>query len=244
VPAERQLSGEHLVQDHAEAVDVGSRVEVALARRLFRAHVRRSAHRQPGLRQPLLAGGADRARDAEIGEDGLVALEQDVLRLDVAVDHSVGVGVVQRAQHLAGDLKRVIDGKLALPVKPLTEALPIYVRHGVPELVGAVGSPCAGAGIEDRQDVGMLEPGGDPDLVEEALGPECGRQIGMQHLEGYRAVVPQIVGEIDGRHTAPANLAVEPVASFQGLAQSVEAHASRAIPSAFSSAQSSSSSTR
>jgi hypothetical protein len=35
--------------------------------------------------------------------------QQDVLRLDVAVDDTLSVRVVERAGHLAGDVQRVLD---------------------------------------------------------------------------------------------------------------------------------------
>ena len=40
----------------------------------------------------------------------------------------------------------------------------------------------------------MLEPGGDLDLAEEALRADSAREIGMQHLERHRAVVPRDPG--------------------------------------------------
>ena len=43
----------------------------------------------------------------------------------------------------------------------------------------------------------MLEPGGDPDLAQEALGAERGAELGVQDLERDRAVVLEIVGEVD-----------------------------------------------
>ena len=60
------------------------------AGRLLRAHVGRRAHRQAGLGELLVAGRSQRPRDAEVGHQRVaVAREQDVLRLDVAVDDAV-----------------------------------------------------------------------------------------------------------------------------------------------------------
>ena len=58
----------------------------------------------------------------------------------------------------------------------------------------------------------MLEPGGGADLSKEALGAERGAQVGVEDLEGDRAVVLEVVREVDPRHTAPAELALEPIA--------------------------------
>ena len=92
---ERRLAREHLVEHRGQAVDVGPRVELAVARRLLRAHVGRRADGEPGLGEPRVAA-AQRPGDPEVGHQGVaVPGEQEVLRLDVAVDHALVVGVVR-----------------------------------------------------------------------------------------------------------------------------------------------------
>ena len=63
----------------------------------------------------------------------------------------------------------------------------------------------------------MLEPRGELDLAEEAVGPERHGQLGVQHLERDRAVVLEVAGEEDGRHPAAAELALEGVAGAQAF---------------------------
>ena len=58
----------------------------------------------------------------------------------------------------------------------------------------------------------MLEPGGHADLAQEALGAERGGELGVEHLERDRAVVLEVVREIDRGHAAAAELALEHVA--------------------------------
>ena len=70
-----------------------------------------------GLRQAVAAGG-QRARDAEIGDHRVPAAQENVVRLDVAVDHAVAMRVVERVGHLARDGQRVGDGQLALAIEP------------------------------------------------------------------------------------------------------------------------------
>ena len=62
----------------------------------------------------------------------------------------------------------------------------------------------------------MLQVGGRLDLGQEALGADHGGELGPQHLERDLAVVPQVVGEVDRRHAAGAELALEAVAVGQG----------------------------
>ena len=65
----------------------------------------------------------------------------------------------------------------------------------------------------------MLEPRRRPDLAEEALGAKRGAEVGLEDLEGDRAVVLEVMGEIDQRHPAPAELALQPVAVRQPRAK-------------------------
>ena len=67
----------------------------------------------------------------------------------------------------------------------------------------------------------MGEPGGEPDLALEALGAECGGELGAEDLDGDVAVVLEVVGEVDGGHAALAQLALEAVAGGEGVSQLV-----------------------
>ena len=82
------------------------------------------------------------------------------------------------------------------------------------------------ARVEHGEDVGVLQPGGEPDLAQEALRAERGGELGVQHLERDLAVVLEVVREIDRGHAPAAELALERVAvgqgglePFQGLGQ-------------------------
>jgi hypothetical protein len=77
-----------------------------------------------------------------------------------------------------------------------------------------------------QQDVGMLEPGSEVDLPLEPLGTEGGGQLGEKNLEGNRAVMPDVIGEIDDGHAATTELALDGVATAKCVAQAVR-HAHR-----------------
>jgi hypothetical protein len=68
----------------------------------------------------------------------------------------------------------------------------------------------------NREDVRVVEPGGEPDLPDKPLGAQRVRQLGMEDLQGDGAVVPDIAGQVDGGHAAAAELALEHVAVGQG----------------------------
>jgi hypothetical protein len=63
--------------------------------------------------------------------------------------------------------------------------------------------------------VGVLEPGGELDLALEAVVAEADGELGMEHLERHRPVVPQVLRKIDRGHTAAPELALERVTALQ-----------------------------
>ena len=178
---------------------------MAVGRALLRTHVGGRAQREAGLRQAL-AGGVHGSGDAEVGEHASLALEQDVLRLDVAMDDALPLGISQGVGYRPGDPQRIRQRELGLARQAAPERLALHVGHGEPEPAGCL------TGVVDRQDVRVVEPGGEPDLPDEPLGAQRVRQLGMENLQGDGAVVPDIAGQVDGGHAAAAELALEHVA--------------------------------
>jgi hypothetical protein len=90
IAREWRLADEHLVRHHAERVDVGAVVGGWIGRRLLRRHVGRCAQRDAGAGQVRRRGGvAHRFGDTEVRNQGVAARQEDVLRLDVAMDDAV-----------------------------------------------------------------------------------------------------------------------------------------------------------
>ena len=84
---ERGDAREHLIERHAQRIQVAAVVE-RLALRLLGAHVQRGAHRHAGLGH-LEAVGVLIAAEAEVGDlDLTLPGQQDVLGLDVAMDQA------------------------------------------------------------------------------------------------------------------------------------------------------------
>jgi hypothetical protein len=65
----------------------------------------------------------------------------------------------------------------------------------------------------------MLKPGGEPDLALKAFRPQIGGELRVEDLQRDRAVVPEVIGQIDRRHAAPAELALDPVTVAEGLGE-------------------------
>ena len=57
--------------------------------------------------------------------------EQNIFRLDVAVDDALRVGVGQSVRCLTSDLDRGIDGELALTMDSRPQSLAADIRHQV-----------------------------------------------------------------------------------------------------------------
>ncbi len=110
---ERRLPRQHLVQHTAEGIDITPPVQVLTASCLLGTHVLRGPHRNSGLREPLSARRIDRAGDPEVGDHRVLALEQNVLGLDVAVQHVVLMGEVQGIGHLGGDPQGLVERELS-----------------------------------------------------------------------------------------------------------------------------------
>ena len=199
-----------------ERVHIAARTQFPLAHRLLGRHVGRRTERHAGLGHARAAGLLHGEGDAEVGDQGLAVLQQDVLGLDVAVDDAALVGELEGGGDFLREPQRVVDGKLLLAMEPGPEGLALDEGHHIVE--EAVGV----AGVDQPQDVGMLEAGGGLDLGEEAVAADDGTELGVEDLDGDLAVVLQVLGEVDGGHAALAELTVETVTVGQGGGESAE----------------------
>ena len=118
--AVRRLAGEHLVGHRAKRVDVGAGVHGAIAGGLLGAHVLRCAEGETGLRHTLTASVADRERDTEVGDERLPVGQQNVLRLEVTMDHAAPMRIVQRLRDRHREAYGLLEGQLPLTLKSRT----------------------------------------------------------------------------------------------------------------------------
>jgi len=68
----------------------------------------------------------------------------------------------------------------------------------------------------------MLQPRGDLDLPEEALGSQGRGELGVEHLDRHGTVMLHVLGQEDGGHPTAAELALNRVAVGERSAQGVE----------------------
>jgi hypothetical protein len=91
--------------------------------------------------------------------------------------------------------------------QPVPERFSFHIWHDVVQQAAGV------TGVVKRKDVRVIELCGDPDFAEEALRAERGSEIGWEDLNGYSAAMLPVCREIDRTHPAPAELALDRVAT-------------------------------
>ena len=172
-------------------------------------HVRGRADGHAGARERLTFDPGRSERDAEVGDDRMPAFEQDVLRLDVPVDHAAAVRVAQGIRHLARDGQGVVQRELLLAVHAGAQGLALHERHHVEEPSARL------AGIVQRQDMWMPQVRGGLDLALEALTSQEFRELGAEHLDRDLASMLQVVCAIHRGHAADSQDTVDAVSVVQ-----------------------------
>jgi hypothetical protein len=137
-------------------------------------------------------------------------VQQDVLRLDVAVDHAVAVGVVERARDLGGDPHRIADRELLLAHEPVAQRLALDERHDV------VRRPVDLAESMSPRMCGCCRPAIVSNLAEEPVGADHRRELGRSTLIATRRWCLMSSRQIHGGHSAGAELALDAVAVSEG----------------------------
>src|SRR5436190_3422256 len=144
--------------------------------------------------------------DAEVGDERLTFLEEDVLRFEIAMDDAMAVRVVQGAGDRRRYAERFSYRQLLLAVEALAKRFPLDVRHDIEE------RPVRRlTGVEQGQQIRVLQVRRDSDLGEEALDAHHRRELGVENLERHQAIVLEIAREVDGGHAARADLAFDGV---------------------------------
>ena len=198
-------AGEQLVQHGAEGVHVGRRGH-RLATDLLGRGVLRRHHPHAALGLVVLA--IHQLGDAEVEQLGLaVRGDQDIGRLEVAMDDEVLVGVA----HGVTDVEK--QSEPGVHVEAVRLAVPDD-RSTLDELDGEPRLPLGGdAAIEQPGDVGVVEPRQDLAFGEEAAVDGGGVHPFPDELEGDALLELTVgpLGEIHHAHPAPRQLAHDPI---------------------------------
>ncbi len=222
VTPERRLPDEAFVEHAAERVDVRPPVNV-LTGDLLGCDVVDRAQKLAVVADPGLLG--DQPREAEVREVDVVGavgasarVEEHVGGLHVAMHEAARMGGIQGARQLGEDADRVRRVQTAA-LEALIQVTPLDVAHGDEEEV--FGRPS----LVDRDDVRMVDRRGQLRLAEEAVTERFVLgEAGGQQLERNSPLEPQILGQVDDAHAAPAQQRLDPVAGELGADPRVVAH--------------------
>ena len=210
-PRERWPTGEQLVAERADRINVDAVVEVRIRRRLLGRHVGRRPERDARGGELLASAGlAHGLRHTEVHHQRVAPRQQDVVGLDVAMHHAVLMRMRERVHHLAQNPHGVVHRELAVLGEPLPQGLAFHVRHDVIEEALCL------ARVQEREDVGMLQLGGDFDLAEEAVFTQRRGELRPEYLHRDPAVVLHVLGEVDSGHPPTAELALDRVMARKG----------------------------
>jgi hypothetical protein len=145
----------------------------------------------------------------------VLAREQHVVGLDVAVHHPLVMRVRQGVQHLLEDRHRLTHRELPLAGQLRPERLALDVRHHVEEEV------VVRARRQQRNDVGMLQLGGELDLPLEPLHVDARPHLGREHLDNHLAAEPGLLRQEDTAHPPTTELPLDAVGVTNGSLQAV-----------------------
>ena len=205
---ERMLAGRGFVEDAAEAEQIGAVID-AFAVSLFGGHVQRRAGDEAGAGEPDIF---EAAGEAEVRELHAVAdvFNEDVARLDVAVNEPAGVGGREPGRGLLPDLRYVFRGKFTHALQPLFQRFADHeLHHEVRQLRNRVFNH-----LMHGDEVVVRHGGGGPRLAAEPLvGHLVVRELRVEHLDRDIPFQVRIVALKHDAHAAATDdaLDVEPV---------------------------------
>ena len=136
----------------------------------------------------------------------VVLAEQDVGRLDVAVDEAVAVGGVERPADLRDDVRGPLGPQAPLGADERAQVGPVDVAHDDEQHAVVL------ARVVDGEDVGVLDRGGGLGLGDEA--PAEVLVVGedrVDDLQRDRALQPELRRAVDDAHAAAAREGLDAV---------------------------------
>ena len=222
VTPERRLPDETLVEHAAERVHVRAPVDL-LTGDLLGRDVVDSAHEMAVVADPGLVG--DLPREAEVREVDVVGavwpgawVDEHVGGLHVAMHEAARVGRIQGARQLRENVYRIRWVKTA-SLKAFVQITPFDVPHRDEEVIPGR------TGLEDRDDVRMVDRRGQLRLAQEAVAERLVLgEAGSEQFERNPPLEPQILGQVDDAHATPAEQRFDPVAGELGTDPRVVSH--------------------
>jgi hypothetical protein len=222
--AERLAPGERLVEDHAERPQIGACIDVARRAHLLGRHVDRRAHGHGGSGEPgglaALTLRCSELRDAEVehleaGQSAAVLGDEQVGRLEIAVDDASGVRFGQRLERLHGVAHHLARRHRARASEHGAEIFAVEVLHHQIGLA-AIEAPH----LVDPHHVLALQSGRGASLAHEALDRLAALRHGRkQELDRPRRTELQVRGGDHHAHAAHSEDPLHAVGSREDVAR-------------------------
>jgi hypothetical protein len=167
---------------------------------LLGRHVAQRPHEQSRAREILLRRSDP--RDAEIENLGHpIARDEDVARLDVAMDDPVLVGIREAVADLHHQRQLALEGQILALADHLPQLLPFQVLHDDEQ------APRILAQVVDGDDVGVAQPCAGLRLAEKARAQLIARvHVLGDDLEGDHALQQGVVRLVHGAHASLPDL--------------------------------------
>ena len=199
-----------------------------IAHELLGRHVARCAHRQSDLRDRACGVTTsrllDHARDAEVRQDRVAVLQEDVLGLEVSMHDAEGVRERERVDDFTQDANHFVDGQCAVQHESLAQRFARDERCDVEQ------QPVARACGEHGKDVRVLELGSDKHLALEALRACFARQF-RQHLHDHPTIQRTLGRQEEPAHPSRSELALDLERIAEGMLDSILEFSGHSAPS-------------
>jgi hypothetical protein len=137
----------------------------------------------------------------------VAAGHEHVSRLHVAVEHVMGVRVVECRRDPPEQWQARRHPQTAALRQEVAKRAVAEIRHHVVRALGCV------ARLVQRHDVGMLKAGDVAHFREEAADADTAHRLGRDHLDRHHAAQLHVARQVHGPHAALAQLAIENVAA-------------------------------
>ena len=200
---ERHVAGHGLDEHERERIQIRTAVELHAAR-LFGRRVSCGPEHCTGRLGP--ARFRERAGKPEVGDShDAVLVEQEVGRLDVAVEHAAAVRVRQRGRDVTTDARRLRDGQARALVehRPQASTLEKFEDHERHFVLAPVVHGDDVRMMERRRE---LRLGPEPAQERRVLGEGC-----VQHLDRDAPAQPRVLGHVDAPARAGTDRVVQQI---------------------------------
>ena len=179
---------------------------------MLRRHIARGTHGNTSICLERRSFDRDVARDPKIDQCHLVAIvvftrDENVSGLEIAVDDTLVVEVLQANEHLLDDVRRVVDVELVMLSEMSFERLPIQERHHEKQL--AVGQRSK---VVDLDDIAVVESRRCRGFtLETCTDHRVVRELAEQNLDDLLGRQDFVNGQVNHSHTSLRDLLADDV---------------------------------